>query len=104
MDHPPVGDGGPPTRLTPPGRAGPWRPSADLHPLWSGPRPYEEGFPHTVTVHAFRGATDAGQEDVVCGEGRAMVFVPGDEVLDRDLAVSSALLLPLHLTAAPGAG
>ncbi|MFI2650061.1 MULTISPECIES: hypothetical protein [Micromonospora] len=40
----------------------------------------------------------------MCGEGRAMVFVPGDEVLDRDLAVSSALLLPLHLTAAPGAG
>ncbi|MEU4482655.1 NUDIX domain-containing protein [Micromonospora sp. NPDC023966] len=69
----------------------------ELHPLWTGPRPYEEGFPHTVTIHVFRGATDATQEDVVLGEGRAMVFVPRDEVLDRELAVSSALVLPLHL-------
>lgn len=69
----------------------------ELHPLWSGPRPDEEGFPHSVTVHVFRGATDAGQEDVVLGEGRAMVFVPRDEVLHRELAVSSALVLSVHL-------
>ncbi|MGY0007207.1 NUDIX hydrolase [Micromonospora sp. I033] len=73
--------------------------AGDLHPLWTGPRPYEEGFPHTVTVHAFHGTTDATQEDVVLGEGRAMVFVPRDEVLDRELAVSAAFLLPLHLQA-----
>ena len=54
----------------------------DLHPAWSGQRPFEEGFPHTVTIHVFRGTTDARQEDVVLGEGRAMVFVPRDEVLD----------------------
>lgn len=71
----------------------------ELHPLWTGPRPYEEGFPHTVTVHVFRGTTDAGQEDVVLGEGRAMVFVPSDEALDRELAVSSASVLRLHLEA-----
>jgi 8-oxo-dGTP pyrophosphatase MutT (NUDIX family) len=69
----------------------------ELYPLWRGPRPDEEGFPHSVTVHVFRGATDAGQEDVVLGEGRAMVFVPRDEVLDRELAVSSALVLSVHL-------
>jgi 8-oxo-dGTP diphosphatase len=69
----------------------------ELYPLWSGPRPYEAGFPHTVTVHVFRGTTAARQEDVVLGEGRAMVFVPRDEVLDRELAVSSALVLSLHL-------
>jgi 8-oxo-dGTP pyrophosphatase MutT (NUDIX family) len=73
--------------------------AGELHPLWTGPRPDEEGFPHNVTVHVFRGATDAGQEDVVLGEGRAMVFVPRDEVLTRELAVSSALVLPLHLLA-----
>ena len=73
--------------------------AGELHLLWSGPRPYEAGFPHAVTVHVFRGTTAAGQEDVVLGEGRAMLFVPRDEVLDRDLAVSTALSLSLHLRA-----
>jgi 8-oxo-dGTP pyrophosphatase MutT (NUDIX family) len=71
--------------------------AGELNPLWTGPRPYEEGFPHTVSVHVFRGTTDARQDDVVLGEGQAMVFVPCDEVLDRELAVASALVLPLHL-------
>ena len=71
--------------------------AGELHLLWSGPRPHEEGFPHTVTVYVFRGATDARQEDVVLGEGQAMVFVPRDQVLDRELAVSAAKVLPLHL-------
>jgi len=69
----------------------------ELHPLWSGPRPYEAGFPHTVTVHVFHGTTRARQEDVVLGEGQAMVFVPRDEVFNRELAVSSALVLSFHL-------
>ncbi|MFG2109548.1 NUDIX hydrolase [Micromonospora chersina] len=73
--------------------------AGELRPLWTGPRPYEEGFPHTVTVHVFHGTTGARQEDVVCGEGRAMVFVPRDEVLDRELAVSAAFVLPRYLTA-----
>ncbi|MEV0899347.1 NUDIX domain-containing protein [Actinoplanes sp. NPDC049802] len=68
-----------------------------LHPLWSGPRPYEAGFPHTVTVHVFRGATNARQDDVVLGEGRAMVFVPRNDLLERDLAVTTAAILPFHL-------
>ncbi|HEY2669821.1 MAG TPA: NUDIX domain-containing protein [Rugosimonospora sp.] len=71
--------------------------AGELYPLWSGPRPFEEGFPHTVTIHAFRGTTEARQEDVVLGEGKAMVFVPRDEVFDRDLAIPAALVLPLHL-------
>jgi 8-oxo-dGTP pyrophosphatase MutT (NUDIX family) len=71
--------------------------AGELHPAWSGPRPFEEGFPHTVTVHVFRGATEARQEDVVLGEGQAMVFIPRDLVLDRELAASSAVVLPLHL-------
>jgi 8-oxo-dGTP pyrophosphatase MutT (NUDIX family) len=71
-----------------------------LQPVWSGPRPYEEGFPHTVTVHAFCGPTDARQEDVVLGEGQAMVFVPRDEILDRDLGITVAHILPAFLTSA----
>ncbi|MEU1395287.1 NUDIX domain-containing protein [Micromonospora zamorensis] len=67
--------------------------AGELRPLWSGPRPYEPGFPHTVTVHVFQGTTTARQEDVVLGEGQAMVFVPRDQVLDRELAVSAALVL-----------
>ncbi|GAB4048599.1 NUDIX hydrolase [Catellatospora paridis] len=71
--------------------------AGELHLLWSGPRPYEADFPHTVTVHVFRGTTKARQEDVVLGEGRAMVFIPRQQVLDRELAITSALALPLHL-------
>jgi 8-oxo-dGTP diphosphatase len=74
--------------------------AGELQLLWTGQRPYEEGFPHTVTIHAFHGVTTARQEDVVLGEGRAMVFVPRDEVLDRELAVPAALVLPLHLSPA----
>ncbi|MEU8329014.1 NUDIX domain-containing protein [Micromonospora sp. NPDC048839] len=33
-------------------------------------------------MHYFLGRTRARQEDVVLGEGAAMVFVPGDEVLN----------------------
>ena len=67
-----------------------------LQPFWSGPRPYEAGYPHTVTFHVFRGTTRARQEDVVLGEGQAMVFVPRDQVFDRDLVVTSAQVLSLH--------
>lgn len=69
----------------------------ELRKVWSGPRPYEADFPHTVTVHVFRGTTDARQQDVVVGEGRAMVFVPREEILNRDLAVTTAAVLPLYL-------
>jgi 8-oxo-dGTP pyrophosphatase MutT (NUDIX family) len=75
--------------------------AGELSPVWSGPRPYEPGFPHTVTVHVFQGSTTARQEDVVLGEGLAMVFVPRDEVLDRPLGVSSVLVLSRHLGADP---
>ena len=70
--------------------------AGELHPLWSGPRPYEKGFSHAVTVHVLSGTTSARQEDVILGEGRAMVFIPRAEVLDRDLAVSTAVVLPLY--------
>jgi 8-oxo-dGTP pyrophosphatase MutT (NUDIX family) len=75
-----------------------------IQPFWSGPRPYEEGFPHTVTVHAFYSATEAVQDDVICGEGLAMVFVPRAEILDRDLGITSLHLLPDFLASPVYAG
>ncbi len=50
------------------------------------------------TVHLFAGATDLGDADIVCGEGRQMVFVAPRAVLEKDLTVSGRLLLPLFLT------
>ncbi|MGC1214290.1 MAG: hypothetical protein WA890_23905 [Micromonospora sp.] len=50
-----------------------------------------------MTVHVRRGTTTARQEDVVLGEGRALVFVPPDEVFLREVAVSSALVLSAHV-------
>jgi mutator protein MutT len=69
----------------------------ELRPLWTGRRPYEKKFPHSVTVHVFRGATNARQDQVVLGEGQAIVFVPRNEVLERDLAVTTALILSMAL-------
>jgi 8-oxo-dGTP pyrophosphatase MutT (NUDIX family) len=71
------------------------------HPWWSGPRPFETGFAHVVTVHVFHATTDAGQNDVVMGEGQAMVFVRPEAVLDRDLAITSAFVLPRFLATPP---
>ncbi|MEV6928050.1 NUDIX hydrolase [Dactylosporangium sp. NPDC051485] len=50
-----------------------------------------------VEMHAFYGPTDATQDDVVLGEGQAMVFLTPDEALARDLGVTAELLLPRFL-------
>ncbi|MFI5911588.1 NUDIX hydrolase [Dactylosporangium sp. NPDC051541] len=47
-----------------------------------------------VEMHVFYGPTDAVQDDVVLGEGQAMVFLTPEEALARDLGVTAALLLP----------
>src|SRR5262249_3677900 len=65
--------------------------------FWTGTRPSVSNPDGLVEVHAFCAATDARQEDVVVGEGQAMVFLPPDAALSRDLGVTAALLLPLFL-------
>src|SRR4029078_8185344 len=65
-----------------------------LQLYWTGPRAYEEGFPHTVTVHAFYAPTEAAQDDVICGEGLAMVFIPRAELFDREVAITTPQILP----------
>jgi 8-oxo-dGTP diphosphatase len=61
---------------------------AELKPLWqgltpSGPTP---GGParQQVTIHAFFGSTTASQDDVVLGEGRAMIFIDPCKIRELD--------------------
>lgn len=70
----------------------------DLQHFWTGPRPPEAGFDKQITMHAFSGRTEATQDDVVLGEGQAIVFLRAEAALDRDLTVSAALLLPMFLS------
>ena len=51
-----------------------------------------------VEVHAFGATTDAVQDDVVLGEGQAMVFLTPDEALAVDLGATARALLPMLLT------
>jgi 8-oxo-dGTP pyrophosphatase MutT (NUDIX family) len=53
----------------------------ELELFWEGPMPASPMY-----GYLFHGRTRARQEDVVLGEGRSMVFVPADQVLDLDLA------------------
>jgi 8-oxo-dGTP pyrophosphatase MutT (NUDIX family) len=65
-----------------------------LAPFWTGTRPSVSNPEDQVEVNAFYALTDARQEDVVLGEGQAMVFLSATEALARDLGVTAALLLP----------
>jgi 8-oxo-dGTP diphosphatase len=52
---------------------------------------------NTVEIHAYWGATDATQDDVVLGEGQAMVFLTPNQAVERDLGVTAVILLPKFL-------
>jgi 8-oxo-dGTP pyrophosphatase MutT (NUDIX family) len=60
---------------------------------WTGTRAGVESADGLVEVHAFSAATDARQDDVVLGEGQAMVFLTAEEAVARDLGVTAELLL-----------
>jgi mutator protein MutT len=51
----------------------------------------------TVEIHAYWAGTDAGQDDVVLGEGQAMVFLTPEEATKKDLGVTAKILLPRFL-------
>jgi 8-oxo-dGTP pyrophosphatase MutT (NUDIX family) len=70
---------------------------ARLDPFWSGTRPSVFNPDGLVEVHAFTAGTDATQDDVVLGEGQAMVFLTPEEALDRDLGITAEMLLPMFL-------
>lgn len=65
----------------------------DLVSVWSGTRASVVGTNGVVEIHAFATTTAAAQDDVVLGEGQAMVFLHPKEALARDLGVTAGLVL-----------
>jgi 8-oxo-dGTP diphosphatase len=57
---------------------------------------YSDGLRNDYRVYVAR--VDATDDDIVLGEGRAIVFVDPDEALTLDLAESSVHFLPLFLS------
>jgi 8-oxo-dGTP diphosphatase len=53
----------------------------------------------TVRFHVFTGTTDATQDDVVCGEGDAMVFTGREELAARRMSRAAREVLALVLGA-----
>ena len=53
-----------------------------------------------VEMHVYYAPTDAIQDEIVLGEGQAMVFLTPEEALARDLGVTAALLVPDFLASA----
>jgi 8-oxo-dGTP diphosphatase len=69
----------------------------EVEALWELTRPSVSTPDGVVEMHIFCAPTEARQEDVVLGEGQAMVFLAPDEALDRDLGVTAAIVLPKFL-------
>ncbi|MEV4137398.1 NUDIX hydrolase [Dactylosporangium sp. NPDC049742] len=66
----------------------------DLEHYVTGTRPSVTTADGLVEMHVYCAATDATQDDIVLGEGQAMVFLTPEEALSRDLGVTAALLVP----------
>jgi 8-oxo-dGTP pyrophosphatase MutT (NUDIX family) len=71
--------------------------AGDIRGYLVGTRPSVTTADGEVEMHVFYGPTEATQDDVVLGEGQAMVFLTPDDALTRDLGVTAALLLPKFL-------
>jgi 8-oxo-dGTP pyrophosphatase MutT (NUDIX family) len=65
----------------------------DLVPVWQGTRASVKSTDGVVEIHAFGTTTGASQQDVVLGEGQAMVFLSPAEARARDLGVTARLVL-----------
>jgi len=70
---------------------------ATVDHFWSGTRPSVTEAEKLVEMHVFSAPTDARQEDVVLGEGQAMVFVAPDDARARDLGVTAQIVVPMFL-------
>lgn len=68
-----------------------------LDAFWAGTRPSVTDPTAVVEIHTFCAATDARPQDLVLGEGQALLFLPADEALARDLGVNAAIVLPLFV-------
>ncbi|MET7392668.1 NUDIX hydrolase [Dactylosporangium sp. NPDC005572] len=65
-----------------------------LEHYFTGTRPSVSTVDGLVEMHVYFGPTDAAQDDVVLGEGQAMVFLTPDEILALDLGVTAVRLVP----------
>lgn len=65
----------------------------DLVPIWSGTRPSVKSTHGIVEVYAFGTYTSAVQDDIVLGEGQAMIFLSPQQARQRDLGVTARLVL-----------
>lgn len=70
---------------------------SELAPYGVYHRPSVTNAAATVEIHAYSGGTDATQNDVVLGEGQAMLFLTPEEAVQRDLGPTAEILLPLFL-------
>ena len=68
-----------------------------LELFWSGLRPSSSHPGMATHWHVYCARTDARQEDVVLGEGVAMLFKTPEEIGGLDLAMSAAFFTPLFL-------
>ncbi|WP_460519972.1 NUDIX domain-containing protein [Flindersiella endophytica] len=73
-----------------------------LLPYWSGLRPAPSGTGKQVHYYYFTATTQATQDDVVLGEGQAMVFVDPHDALRLDLVPSAVELLPRYIRQTDG--
>ncbi|MBF4161009.1 NUDIX domain-containing protein [Nocardioides acrostichi] len=55
---------------------------------------FHEAYDSWDRLWFYAAATDLTDADIVCGEGRQIVFVPHDRVLDLSLTGSAGLILP----------
>jgi 8-oxo-dGTP pyrophosphatase MutT (NUDIX family) len=65
--------------------------------FWEGLRPSTSRPETFVEWHVYCARTAARQEEVVLGEGAAMVFTPPEEARRLDLSASASFFVPLFL-------
>jgi 8-oxo-dGTP pyrophosphatase MutT (NUDIX family) len=68
--------------------------------FWAGLRPSASGSGALAEWHVYYASTAARQEDVVLGEGDAMVFTPPERIPSLDLGVSARFFVPRFLASA----
>ena len=68
--------------------------------FWEGLRPSASGSGALAEWYIYIARTTARQEDIILGEGDAMVFMAPERILSLHLGVSAAFFLPLFLASA----
>ncbi len=65
--------------------------------FWAGLRPSSSGSGALAEWHVYYASTTARQEDVVLGEGDAMLFTPPKRIRSLDLGVNARFFVPRFL-------